>query len=209
MGSCSTKQEVVSQTSATGTPVAIVLRPTGIKQGSKVHASDSLFRSRTDSKSFRSRADSKSLAKEVSEQIAKAGDKMKENIDGSKTKNDKIKHNSEKGSDGVKTEKLVKQNGSQTDHLRYAKSDRKRNRQSAKAMRIGDFAVIVEFKDHGMYPITNFCCGTLSNLLLTVPNYLSKYGAIALIGLIVLIPDHCLFIFFYLIQLFRLFFDII
>ena len=154
MGSCSTKQEVVSQSSATATPVAIVLRPSAFN---KVHASDSPFRSRVDSfrsrtDSFRTRADSKSLIDAVSKEIVKAGDKMKDNSDKSfdvpKIKIDKTKHDDETNED--KNGKPVKQNGSQTHDIKSKsnkKSEKKRNRQ--KAMRIGDFALIVELKDQG------------------------------------------------------------
>lgn len=143
MGSCSTKQEVVSHSSATATPVAIVLRPSGFTKGSKVHDSDSPFRTRVDSfrnraDSFRTRADSKSLIDAVSREIVKAGDKMKEkSVDGHKPKNDKIKHNTEKSGDNNKP------NGTPNDGRVTKKSERK-------AMRIGDYALIVEIKDQGM-----------------------------------------------------------
>ena len=156
MGSCSTKQEVVSQTSTTATPVAIVLRPSGFAKGSKVHASDSPFRTRVDSfrsrsDSFRSRADSKSLIDAVSREIVKAGDKMKDNhhdksLDTPIILVDKAQPEKDKNED--EHEKSVKRNGTHSDDVK-SKLNKKREKKKQKAMRIGDFALIVEIKDQG------------------------------------------------------------
>ena len=161
MGSCSTKQEIVSQSSATATPVAIVLRPSGFAKGSKVHASDSPFRSRVDSfrsrtDSFRTRADSKSLIDAVSKEIVKAGDKMKDNSDKSsfdapiilvdKTPHD-LKNNKNEDENG--NGKSGKRNGSQSDEVKSKLNKKREKKRKQKAMRIGDFALIVEIKDQG------------------------------------------------------------
>lgn len=62
---------------------------------------------------------------------------MKEkSVDGHKPKNDKIKHNTEKSGDNNKP------NGTPNDGRVTKKSERK-------AMRIGDYALIVEIKDQG------------------------------------------------------------
>ena len=162
MGSCSTKQEIISQSSATATPVAIVLRPSGFAKGSKVHASDSPFRSRVDSfrsrtDSFRTRADSKSLIDAVSKEIVKAGDKMKDNSDKSsfdapiilvdKTPHD-LKNNKNEDENG----KSGKRNGSQSDEVKSKLNKKREKKRKQKAMRIGDFALIVEIKDQGKEP---------------------------------------------------------
>ena len=133
MGSCNTKQEVVSQTSAKGTPVAAVLKSTGNqKKRSKVHASDSMKTHHTDSGS----EDLKFfVAVSGEDDKAKLKDDLENVIDVSK--------------------KEVKQSGVQTEALAHTrttkKGERRKNRQIAKAMRIGDFAVIVEIKDQGKY----------------------------------------------------------
>ena len=148
MGSCNTKQEVVSQTSATGTPVANVLKSKGTPRnpktpknpkGSKVHAtSDSAKKQHPDTVS----EDLKFFVT-VSDDNAKNGDA---------TQNGNSVENS------VEDSKDLKQSGVQKESLGPPKSgkrgERRRNRQIAKAMRIGEFAVIVEIKDQGM---CSFC----------------------------------------------------